>query len=113
MNAHEMLEAHALETGAAHVGSRLSFQRWGRDDVVHAAADPNRDVQEIGAGLIGFVGLTHFIFIHSAEEKAADIYGMGFREHRSEQTASLRPAGEPRKRDRPIPALGPILSDRL
>src|SRR5437868_134850 len=55
MHAHEMFHPYSLEAGGPHVCCRFAFQGRRRDDVIHPAADPDRDVQEIGAGLIRFV----------------------------------------------------------
>jgi len=83
------------------------------NNVVHSAADPDRDVQEIAAGLIRFVSLAHLVVVYSAEEKAADIYRAAFGHHRAEKTASLGAAGHSNEGDRPVSALRPILVNRL
>src|SRR5256714_14456722 len=110
MNPDEMLETHPFETGPAHIGGDLTFQRRRRDDVVHAAADPDRDIEEIGAGLVVVISDAEPIVIDAAQVQTADIRGASFRHHRAEQTAALGAAGKTGERYRPVFALRPILA---
>jgi len=90
----------------------LVFERRG-DRITRAAAEPDRNIQETGWGMIRFVSNADPIVVDSSEEKSADLDRIRAGQHGGEKTASLGAAGKSAEGNRPARRLRPILVKQL
>src|SRR5437764_1951836 len=69
----------------------LVFEWW-RNWIADSAAEPDRNVQEVGWGMIGFVSDADSIVIDPGQKKLANFDRVRSHEHGCEKTAPLRAA---------------------
>jgi len=101
MAAGERFEPHVFESGVYQRGPDMLVLERRRDRITNATAQPDRDVQEIGWGMVHFVSHADPVVVDPCQKESANLDFVCAFQHGGEKTAALRATGQSGERQGP------------